>query len=117
MALASGSPFYMLPASIKKMAFDLSALPAWYASLGGSVLLANEKQKIWLEKECRFPLSVTFVDTISDVYDEVLPWGWSPSLLHRLGESGVLGDVLISDVRMKQIRDKSSRKMAVEFLQ
>lgn len=116
MALASGSPFYMLPASIKKMAFDLSALPAWYASLGGSVLLANEKQKIWLEKECRFPLSVTFVDTISDVYDEVLPWGWSPSLLHRLGESGVLGDVLISDVRMKQIRDKSSRKMAVEFL-
>lgn len=116
MALASGSPFYMLPASIKKMAYDLSALPAWYASLGGSVLLANEKQKIWLEEECRFPLSVTYMDTISDAYDEVVPWGWSPSLLHRLVGSGVLRDALISNVRMEQIRDKSSRKMAVEFL-
>ena len=91
MALASGSPFYMLPASIKKMAFDLSALPAWYASLGGSVLLANEKQKIWLEKECRFPLSVTFVDTISDVYDEdyfaVAEWvSYAPTIIESEGD-------------------------------
>lgn len=31
MALASASPYYMAPSNIKKMAADLSALPAWYA--------------------------------------------------------------------------------------
>ena len=41
MALASGSPYYMSPASAKKMSADVSALPAWYAGLDGAVLLAE----------------------------------------------------------------------------
>lgn len=51
MALASGSPYYMAPASAKKMARDLATLPAWYADEGGDILLAEVGQMEWMRKE------------------------------------------------------------------
>ena len=42
MALASASPYYMVPSNIKKMSADLSALPAWYAPTGSDVLLGDD---------------------------------------------------------------------------
>ena len=54
MALASGSPYYMAPANIKKMAADLAALPAWYALPGSGVLVSDERQKEWMKKEYVF---------------------------------------------------------------
>ena len=50
MALASASPYYMVPSNIKKMSADLSALPAWYAPAEADVLLVDERQKEWMEK-------------------------------------------------------------------
>ena len=34
MALACGDPYYMAPASARRMAAELSVLPAWYAEQG-----------------------------------------------------------------------------------
>ena len=110
MALASGSPYYMAPASAKKMAADLATLPAWYADVESEVLVSDERQVSWLQKECRLSLSVEGITELPEKCDEVIPWGWNPSLLHRL-ESCFKGDI-----PMESIRLLSSRKSAVELL-
>ena len=48
MALACGDLYYMAPASARKMAADLSALPGWYAGDGATVLLATKEQVAWM---------------------------------------------------------------------
>lgn len=116
MALASASPYYMPPANIKKMASDLSALPAWYAPSGSEVLLADERQKEWLEKECRFPLPVGWQTTLALYYIKVYPWGWNPSLLRRLAEAGFSSEAMLSEEQMRQVRSLSSRRTAVALL-
>ena len=109
MALASGSLYYMPPASTKKMAADLSTLPVWYAERESAVLLADSRQVEWLRETGYFPLKVDGVLEIPAETFEIMPWGWSPALLHRLGKDGMRDDVEV-------IRKLSSRKMAVDLL-
>lgn len=110
MALASGSSYYMPPASAKKMAADLSTLPVWYADRESAVLFADSRQVEWLRKTDCFPLKVEGVLEIPTESVEIIPWGWSPALLHRLGKDG------FSRVDVEAIRRLSSRKIAVDLL-
>lgn len=110
MALASGSPYYMAPASAKKMAADLATLPVWYADAGSMVWVADSRQVEWLQNGCRLPLSVEGVTAVPEWDGEVVPWGWNPALLHRLGTS------FAGDVDMEAVRALSSRKTAVGLL-
>lgn len=110
MALASGSPYYMAPASAKKMAADLAMLPVWYADEGSGVLLADDRQVEWLRKECALPLPVKGWVEIPEEKVEVMSWGWSPALLHRLG-----GDAC-ARVDVDAVRRLSSRRTAVDLL-
>ena len=107
MALASGSPYYMAPASAKKMAADLATLPAWYADAGSDVWVSDARQVSWLREECRVPLAVEGVTKVPSRCNEVMPWGWNPSLLHRLESC------FPSHVKMEDIRALSSRKTAI----
>lgn len=117
MALASGSPYYMSPASAKKMSADLSALPAWYAGLDGAVLLADETQVQWMRKECRMPLNVEWVAEGSFAnYTNFFPWGWSPALSKRMLDNGAESGLLPSEKQMGALRELSSRKTAVDLL-
>lgn len=110
MALASGSPYYMAPASAKKMKADLATLPAWYADTGSDVWVSDKRQVDWLaSKDCSI-LSINGVLEYSDVYDELLPWGWSPALIHQLG--GHVSEI----VNVNSIRALSSRRTAVDLL-
>ena len=110
MALASGSPYYMAPASAKKMANDLAVLPAWYADAGSKILVSDSRQVDWLREGCRLSLPVTGVLSVSDEYEEIIPWGWSPALKHRLVMDTVRG------VDMETLRGLSSRMTAVNLL-
>ena len=110
MALASGSPYYMAPASAKKMAADLATLPAWYADAGSDVWVSDVRQVSWLREECRVPLAVEGVTEVPSRCDEVVPWGWNPSLLHRLESC------YSSEVKMEVVRALSGRKTAVDLL-
>lgn len=110
MALASGSPYYMAPASAKKMATDLATLPAWYADVGSMVWVTDSRQVEWLRTGCRLPLAVEGVTAVPEWGGEVVPWGWNPALLHRLGTS------FVGAVDMEAVRALSSRKTAVELL-
>ena len=117
MALASGSPYYMSPASAKKMSADLSALPAWYAGLDSAVLLSDETQVQWMQEECRLKLDVEWVigETFSG-YTGFFPWGWSPALSKRLLDNGAESGLLPTEKQMGALRELSSRKTAVGLL-
>ena len=116
MALASASPYYMAPANIKKMAADLAVLPAWYVPEKSGVLLADTRQKEWMEKVCRFSLPVAWETMFSPYYIKVYPWGWNPSLLRRLAEAGVSAEAVLSEEQMRRVRLLSSRETAVDLL-
>ena len=115
MALASGSPYYMAPASAKKMASDLSALPSWYAEAGSGVWVSDVRQVEWMREACRLSPSVDWVTDADANFDEVVPWGWSPALLHRLRTSGVPMN-LPQDEKVAELRRLSSRQVAVSLL-
>lgn len=117
MALAYGGPYYMPPAHVRRMAADLAALPVWYALPQGEVWLAEERQLRWLEEECPLPLPVGGVLTPKAVYEKVVPWGWSASLVYRLQGQGVSPQVCPDDRQLTDIRRLSARHTAVEVLQ
>ena len=116
MALASGSPYYMAPASAKKMAADLSTLPMWYADAGSDVWVADARQVEWMASGCRLPLPVSGVTEATSDYDEISAWAWSSALLHRLETSGVKSGIPSFCNRMEDIRTLSSRRIAVDLL-
>lgn len=117
MALASGSPYYMPPASAKKMAMDLASLPVWYADEGSEVLVSDAAYARWMQEECRFHLKVGWTyELFASGYDKICPWGWNPALLRKLVECGASESVIPADMQMHFLRNLSSRKTAVELL-
>ena len=115
MALASGSPYYMPPASAKKMASDLSALPSWYAEAGSGVWVSDVRHVGWMHESCRLSPSVEWTVDAGADFDEFVPWGWSPALLHRLRSSGV-SMPLPHEELVADLRRLSSRQVAVALL-
>lgn len=147
MALACGDPYYMAPASARKMAADLSALPGWYAGDGATVLLATKEQVAWMEAAActegisalAMPVSAVWAKgsderlapvavrwqcwdgvaplTGSEAFERFCPWGWNPSLVRRLREAGIPEALLPDDERMQTLRTLSGRQTAVRVLQ
>ena len=115
MALASGSPYYMPPASAKKMASDLSALPSWYAEAGSGVWVSDVRHVGWMHESCRLSPSVEWTVDAGADFDEFVSWGWSPALLHRLRSSGV-SMTLPHEEQVADLRRLSSRQVAVALL-
>lgn len=147
MALACGDPYYMAPASARKMAADLSALPGWYAEKGATVLLATKAQVAGMEATAcsegtsalEGPVSAVWAKgnegrlapagvrwqcwdgaaplTGGEVFDRLCPWGWNPSLVRRLREAGIPEALLPDAERMQTLRMLSGRQTAVRVLQ
>ena len=114
MALASGSPHYMPPASAKKMSSDLAALPAWYADEGSDVFLPESRQVEWVRKNVPLLLSVGWVLGLDARYEKMSPWGWNHALVHGLCAKGWKGGALC--MAMDEVRALSSRRVAVDML-
>lgn len=116
MALACGDPYYMAPAGVRRMAAELSVLPAWYAEAGGAVLVDSRRRAMMVEEPFPVPLAVEWVTEISSIYNKVYPWGWNPSLVHRLQEAGMPAGAYPSVEQMNCIRRLSGRQTAVGVL-
>lgn len=116
MALACGDPYYMAPANARRMAMELSALPAWYADPGGEVLLDSSQYAKIQKNPFPLSLSVHWVTEVSSIYNKVYPWGWSPSLVRRLREAGMNAGACPSPEQMERIRRLSGRQTAVQLL-
>lgn len=116
MALACNSPYYVAPATVQRMARELSVLPAWYARAGETVLLDSPERVKLMEEQSPVCLPVQWMTEISPVYNKVLPWGWNLSLIHRLQMAGVGGEAYPSVEQMDGIRRLSGRQSAVQVL-
>ena len=116
MALASGSAYYMAPASAKKMAADLATLPMWYAEDESDVWVSDKRQVEWMNTKFPSLLSVRGVTDISTGYKKISAWAWSPALLHRLETYGVASGAPSFCERMEIVRALSGRKTAVDLL-
>lgn len=97
LALADGHPGFTAPASARAMRSELSWLPSWWAAEGDLV---------W---DGESPLSL-------QSGDEIVPWGWSPALVHQLRRAGVGDEFLPTAEQMEALRQLSHRRTAVEAL-
>ena len=97
LALADGRPGFTAPASARQMRQELYWLPEWWA---------DEGDRVWDGEE---PINL-------QPGDEIVPWGWSPALIHQLKRVGVDDRFLPSDDEMQRLRALSSRHTAVEAL-
>ena len=94
MAIADGSPYYTPPATILKMAEDLSYLPAYYAGDRDVVWVKEMPDRKFLEERKTWfrlaPSLVTGENQDSWEAEEFCPWGWSPRMyfLLRQGQWG-----------------------------
>ena len=100
MALACGDSYYMPPASARRMAADLSVLPAWYAAPGDAVLTDALLHGEQVKNLSPLLPAVEFVTGLSSSYTKISPWGWNPSLLRRLREAGITNQACLTDEEM-----------------
>ncbi len=118
LALACFSPHFIPPRSARKMANDLSALPVWWARPGDAVWVDSLSDiKAWEKNLQGFSPQVEWVDFehLSGM-SEVIPWGWSPLLVHRMKVGGVPEKCLPDDSFLLRYRESSNRCHAVEIL-
>lgn len=120
LALASGEPHYMPPASARQLAEELAALPVWYADPGSAVLGASAYNLAFLKAmQQRLPLSVVWTtepEVAAEALLEPSPWGWNPALRKRMLTLGVHEEQLPLVAALEAFRHFSHRERAVELL-
>lgn len=118
MALANFTPYYKAPKEIIRMANDLSVLPSWYAPEGSIIKVNSLLQADLQKRQCPVPEltpQVEWCDTWENA--PYRPWGWNPSLLHTLRQSGVNENFLLSNEQIQRLRFLSGRQRCTEILQ
>lgn len=119
LALANFSSNYTPPSSAIRMAKDLAVLPVWYSEQE-VVIAEGEVNREFLEaikSKLHLPAQlISFMEIAQRSKEEIIPWGWNPSLCKKLLSYGVSESQLptIRDIQM--LRDYSSRKNAVQLL-
>lgn len=82
MAIANGSPYYMPPANIIRMADELAYLPAYFSEAGDAVIvrhmpdsdfIASREQLFGLHPQLVLPETIPTLN-----YMTPEPWGWGP---------------------------------------
>lgn len=113
MAMANFTPYYKAPAEIKRMAADLSVLPAWYAEKGDWIKVDN----LCHVEEWESPLFPSDISWTEDWLSmPCSPWGWNPALVHSL-QDVVSSDFLPDEKHLQQLRYLAGRQRCVKVLQ
>ena len=117
MALANFTPYFKVSSEILRMSRDLSFLPAWYASdnvyvrIYDKCIAENFMEQVSAFK--KFDSSMFVEDCLSS---NVMPWGWSPALVHLLINDGIDRHLLPDDNKLDKIRFLSGRQRCVDVL-
>lgn len=117
LALADGGANYCAPPAARQIAFDLGALPLWFAPCADVVHLPGEIQK-------EYYASVSSLFNIAEPYESlhcgsltgVSPWGWSPQIVRRLKQLGIPSALLPSDECIGTMRALSNRRSSIKIL-
>lgn len=118
LALANFGANYTAPASARKMETDLSMLPLWYAEKD-SAIFTNGNHRFLEEMQGCFPKKLSGMRIVSEIEksdEEIVPWGWNPSLRKRFLDMGIDEACLPTTIDLLQLRDYSDRKHAVNIL-
>ena len=120
LALANGDANYLPPRSARRMADDLSLLPAWYADEGDAVLIPSSDVIYYWSKTLSNNIlrsEIKLVTNKESLPSQPLsPWGWNAALVKQMKVRGLGDEHLPSVEEMEALRALSSRRMAVEVL-
>lgn len=88
MAIADGGKFYMPPANVKKMMWDLAYLPAYLGDDGDCVLV---EEKLAVENDLQVDCKTILPEELAVFSGEIMgePWGLSPKVCHWMAERGL----------------------------
>ena len=112
-ALAHGGPFYIPPASIKKLEERLQNLPLIWAKEGDMILNAFDEI---------INLKCTPLSSLTGIYEEIeeiIPWGWDHAVKHRLKSLGFNERLFPDNEYLVNMRRLSHRRISIrcnEFL-
>ncbi len=119
LALANDNENYLPPASILRMAGDLSYLPAWYLPPGGKVLCPAAPPEQWIDG-IRELLDTTglFIERKEAGSPSFIPepWGWNKSVVKQLREMGFATENLPAASCLEKIKQFSHRQTASRLL-
>lgn len=120
LALANGDANYLPPRSARRMADDLSLLPAWYADEGDAVLIPSSDVIYYWSKTLSNNIlrsEIKWITNKESLPSQPLsPWGWNAALVKQMKVRGLGDEHLPSVEEMEALRALSSRRMAVEVL-
>lgn len=116
LALADGGANYCPPPAAAQIAYDLAALPLWFATPDDRVILPdNAHLEYYRRISSLFDVASPFECDDCDSVTSCLPWGWSAQIKRRLDVMG-LADVLPTDMNIARIRELSHRKTSILIL-
>ncbi len=117
LALADGGANYCAPPAARQIAYDLGALPLWFAQCGDAVFLPGEIHKEYYNEVSRlFNIASPYDSSHCGSLSNVAPWGWSPQILRRFRQMGIPEVVLPQDESVENIRMLSNRKSSIKIL-
>ncbi len=89
-AVNNASPYYMSPANVLQMQYDLSFLPAWYGNTRDFVFVDIKTDLVYIHflKQLfpDLPSPVTLNTISAQPYEEICIWGISPQSIHFFTE-------------------------------
>lgn len=120
LCLANGGADYMPPPSARCIAYDLSALPLWYAGENDYVILPEKTTFDRLLPICRNGVNLKeqsdeWINILPGI-QEVVPWGWSAAVSKQFKRMGILESLLPDSGQMEKIRQLSSRISVIKLL-
>lgn len=120
LALANGDANYQSPLSARKMAYDLSTLPIWYASANDSILIPDSTILYYREQNTYYNHlcpKVNWITARENIPQQpISPWGWNPALIKQLTLRNLAENYLPDTENMVALRSLSGREFAVTIL-
>ena len=117
MALANFTPYFKVSSEILRMSCDLCFLPVWYAPGDAYIRIYDtDTAETFISQVSEFRRFEKSRFVENSFACDIVPWGWSPSLVHMLVKDGVDSCFLPTHETLDKIRFLSGRQRCVDVL-
>lgn len=117
MALANFTPYFKVSSEILRMSCDLCFLPVWYAPDDAYIRVYDtDTAETFISQVSEFRRFEKSRFVENGFACDIVPWGWSPSLVHMLVKDGVDSSFLPNHETLDKIRSLSGRQRCVDVL-
>lgn len=117
MALANFTPYFKVSSEILRMSCDLCFLPVWYAPSDAYIRIYDtDTAETFISQVSEFRRFEKSRFVENGFACDIVPWGWSPSLVHMLVKDGVDSSFLPNHETLDKIRSLSGRQRCVDVL-